>query len=183
MKIDTTKTPSLAFEGAIIESHDKSLGKIDPSKLELYLSPNQEEGGYIEGHKLLKELKDKPVLNATVLDYLWEHQDQIPKSWKEKTTNGKIQYIFFWGTIYRDSDGGFCVRYLFFGGGTWVRDYDWLNRHWGDDAPAVLLASSPKSLKSLKSLESLDSLSLEKRVEKMENWIDKWETYDSGWRK
>ena len=24
---------------------------------------------------------------------------------------------------------------------------------------------------------------LEKRVEKMENWIDKWETYDSGWRK
>ena len=82
MKIDTTKTPYIPYDSWTVEHHDTSLGKIDPTKISLWLHDKQKEG-YINGHELRKELP-KGVLNANVLDYLYEHQDLIPKEWEGK---------------------------------------------------------------------------------------------------
>ncbi|MFA4880707.1 MAG: hypothetical protein WC650_03740 [Candidatus Doudnabacteria bacterium] len=112
----------------------------DSANVKLYLSENQIDGKYVEGNKLREELADMPVLNANVLDYLLTHPHLIPEEWK-KDDNGNILYIFFWGTIYRYSDGDLCVRCLYFFGGEWSWRYRWLGRGWGDDHPAALLAS------------------------------------------
>ena len=74
-------------------------------RIELYLSEKQ-KGDYVEGEKLRKELANKPVLNANVLDYLLKNPHLIPEGWKGKA-------VFFWGTIYRHSYGSLCVRYLY----------------------------------------------------------------------
>lgn len=83
----------------------------------LYLSKNQQGGRVVKGNKLRKELADKPVLNASVLDYLLANPHLIPEEWKGKA-------VFFWGTIYRHSDGSLDVRYLDWGGGRWGWDWD-----------------------------------------------------------
>ena len=165
MKIDTSKKP-FSPNGWTIESHDTSLGKIDPTKISLWLHEKQ-KSGYIRGYDLEKELP-KEVLNATVLDWLLKNPKYIPEDWKGK-------YVFFWGTIYRNQDtSSLCVRYLCFNDGSWRRDYDWLGDDWSDRDPAALLASiSPKSsdfLKSdvLKPLE-LRLSSLEKDMEKIKS--------------
>lgn len=102
----------------------------NPDEVSLYLCDEQ-RGGTIEGNKLRKKLKGKPVLNACVLDYLLKHPDLIPDEWKGKA-------VFFWGTIYRDSGGDLYVRYLYWHGGKW----DWNNRWLGD----VFLDSNPAAL-------------------------------------
>ncbi len=118
-----------------VESHTKGGTLIwDPSKLKLHFSPNQQNGKVIEGHKLRKELENEPVLNANVLDYLLKHPELIPEDWEEK-------YIFFWGTIYRDSDGDLCVRCLDWDDGRWYWDCFWLGGDWGASFPAVVRAS------------------------------------------
>jgi hypothetical protein len=128
-------------KGWKIEEHKKS-GQLewDPAKVQLYLSPNQKDGKWIEGNKLRQELADKPVLNANVLDYLLAHPQLIPEEWKEDD-NGNIRYIFFWGTTYRDSAGDLCVRCLCFHVGQWHWGCHWLDYDWDDSYPAALLAS------------------------------------------
>lgn len=113
---------------------------LDGKKIEFFLSPNQAEGKSIKGDNLRKELEGKPVLNACVLDYLREHPELIPESWKVDE-KGRPRYIFFWGTIYRNSDGDLCVRCLCWFGDGWHWDYDWLDVGWLVDRPAAVLAS------------------------------------------
>lgn len=110
-------------------------GKIvfDPKKTLLFLSEKQKTD-FILGHDLRKELADKSVLGANVLDYLLAHTELIPEEWKGKS-------VFFWGTIYRGSDGGLCVRYLDRRGSRWDWRYRWLGHDFRSDGPAVLLAS------------------------------------------
>jgi hypothetical protein len=124
-----------------VEKHRKG-GQIifDLTKIELYLSKNQQNGKVINGSKLRKELENKPILNANILDYLLANPHLIPENWK-KDENGNTRYIFFWGTIYRGSDGYLCVRGLFWRGGGWRWRWDWLSRDWDDLRPAALLAS------------------------------------------
>jgi len=118
-----------------VEEHKKGgLFKWDPKQVQLHLSSGQQNGKYIEGNKLRKELADKPVLNANVLDYLLAHPHLIPEEWKGK-------YVFFWGTIYRDSGGYFYVRYLYWLGGAWSWSCCWLGGDWSGDSPAALRAS------------------------------------------
>lgn len=105
----------------------------DPAKIKLYLSVQQQNGRYIKGHQLRRELANKPTFNANVLDYLLAHSELIPEKWKNKR-------IHFWGTIYRDSYGGLCVRSLYFYGGRWYRSYSWLYDDWFGHEPAVFLA-------------------------------------------
>lgn len=121
-------------EDCTVEEHQKQ-GQFqwDPAKIQLFLSKKQQKG-YIEGHMLRKELKGKPILNANILDYLFSHPELIPEEWKEKN-------IFFWGTIYRDSDGDLYVRYLYWGGGKWCWDYGWLVIDLRVSSPAAVLAS------------------------------------------
>src|SRR3990167_3116638 len=118
MKIDTSKKPSIP-DGWTIESHDTSLGKIDPTKISLWLHEKQ-KSGYISGNDLEKELP-KEVLNATVLDWLLKNPKYIPEDWKGK-------YVFFWGTIYCSPDGRrYALCLCFSRGGLWDWRYYWLD--------------------------------------------------------
>lgn len=107
---------------------------LDMTKIRLHFSSKQQNGGYIEGNKLRKELASEPILNANVLDYLLAHPELIPEEWKGKC-------VFFWGTIYRGSGGVLAVRCLDFGGGAWDWDYYWLGFDFLGRSPAVVLAS------------------------------------------
>jgi hypothetical protein len=124
-----------------VEEHQKGGSfKWDPRQVQFYLSEPQGKEKSIEGNKLRKELEGKSVLNANVLDYLLAHPHLIPEDWKEDG-KGRTRYIFFWGTIYRDSDGGLCVRCLYWGGGRWRWSLRWLDYVWDVSYPAALRAS------------------------------------------
>lgn len=108
-----------------IEEHIKG-GQLEwnPDEVKLWLCDEQ-KGSSIEGNELRKLLKGKPVLNACVLEYLLANPHLIPKEWKDKK-------VFFWGTIYRDSDGNLYVRHLWWGGAGWFWSSTWLESHWWD---------------------------------------------------
>ena len=118
-------------DGWKVEEHIKG-GELvwNPDEVELYLCDKQ-KGGTIEGNELRKLLKDKPVLNACVLDYLLANPQLIPEEWKGKA-------VFFWGTIYRHSRGLLCVRFLYWYDGGWYWSHNWLGCSWVDDDPAAL---------------------------------------------
>ncbi|OHA58691.1 MAG: hypothetical protein A2571_02890 [Candidatus Vogelbacteria bacterium RIFOXYD1_FULL_44_32] len=127
-------------DGWKVEEHQRG-GQFewDASKVALYLDPSQ-QGGSIEGNKLRKKLKGKNVFNAVLLDYLLANPHLIPEEWK-KDENGNTRYIFFWGTVYRRSGGGLCVRCLSWFGGRWSWVCYWLDSGWLDRSPAVVSAS------------------------------------------
>ena len=123
-------------DGLTVEEHKKG-GQFqwDSAKVSLYLSKKQKGSKRINGHVLRQELEGQPVLNANVLDYLIVHPELIPDEWKGK-------YVFFWGTIYRDRDGGLYVRYLdWLGGGRWFWGYGWLDNGWRPGFLAMVRAS------------------------------------------
>ena len=131
--IDCDKDPVIP-EGMTIEKHIKGGQFVwDLSKIELYLSEKQ-KNGFIYGNDLYKELENKPILNACVLDYLLEHQELIPDAWKSK-------YVYFWGTIYRDSSGSLYVRCVYWSGGQWCVRYHYLGSSWRCSNPAAVSAS------------------------------------------
>ena len=109
---------------------------VDGKKVVLHLVKRQTRNGVIQGHELRKELENGKLvlLNANLLDYLLKHPELIPDAWK-----GKV--VFFWGTIYRYSDGRLSVRYLNWFGDEWYWDFDWLDSGWGSNYPAAVLAS------------------------------------------
>lgn len=128
--IDCDSTPFIP-KGWSVEEHKKGgLLKFDPAKIFLYLSKKQKKR-IIGGHDLRKELSGKPVMNANVLDYLLVHPELIPEEWKGKA-------IFFWGTIYRDSDDSLCVRYLNWSSSRWDWGYYWLDNDFYSKPPAAL---------------------------------------------
>ena len=106
----------------------------------LDLSPNQQNGKTIKGHKLRKELKNKQVLNACIMDALRANPQLIPEDWKQDE-QGRTRYIYFWGTIFRGADGDLYVEYLCWRGGQWYWNYDWLVYDWDDQYPAASLAN------------------------------------------
>jgi hypothetical protein len=124
-----------------VEKHQQGGSfKWDPAQVQFHLSPNQQNGKVIEGNKLRKELEGKSVFNANLLDYLLAHPNLIPEEWKQDE-QGRTRYIFFWGTIYRYSDGNLCVRYLYWHVGRWQWGCSWLDDGWDDQRPAALRAS------------------------------------------
>lgn len=124
-----------------VEEHKKG-GKLefDPSKVELYLSSGQRGEKTIEGHKLRKELEGKQVMNACVLDHLLANTNLIPENWKQDK-QVRTNFIYFWGTVYRDSVHNLYVRFLYFNGGKWSWDCYWLDCQWGAQDPAAVSAS------------------------------------------
>lgn len=122
------------FEVVRLEKRVDGQLYIDGKKILLYLSKKQMNGKTIVGNDLREEVSGKQVLNAIILDYLLAHPELIPEEWKGKA-------IFFWGTIYRDSGGGLCVRCLYWDGGQWDWGSRWLGRGFGGYNPAALLAS------------------------------------------
>lgn len=140
--IDCSKKPYIP-NGWTVEEHRKGPKKFvwDASKVSLYLSEKQ-KSGLIKGNELRKELANKPVLNANVLDYLLAHPELIPEEWKGK-------YIFFWGTIYLGSDGFLRVRCLSWGDDRWYWVGHWLEDGWDDDYPTAVSAGAPQTLEPL----------------------------------
>lgn len=133
--IDCNAAPFVS-DGWSVEEHRKG-GQLtlDMGRIRLHLSENQKGDKYVGGQELRRELKDQPVLNANVLYYLLvAHPHLIPEDWKGKN-------VFFWGTIYRDSDARLCVRYLCWRGGEWRRCSHWLAYQWGVQSPAAVSAS------------------------------------------
>jgi hypothetical protein len=133
--IDLDANPVIP-NGLTVEGHQKGgQFKWDAAKVALFLSKEQQNGKRIEGKKLRTELAERPVFNANLLDYLLKHPHLIPEEWKGK-------YIFFWGTIYRNSSGSLGVRCLYWHGGSWHwHDSYWLDSDWYGDYPAALRAS------------------------------------------
>lgn len=147
--IDLDANPSLPFNGATIEKHKKG-GKvtiekradglyIDGHKVVLHLSERQVNGKTIQGHELRRELDGKPVLNAGVLDFLMANQSFVPDEMK-KDAKGNTVYTFFWGTIYRSSDGYLVVRFCYWHVGRLKQYYSWLGFKWKFHSPAACLA-------------------------------------------
>lgn len=99
----------------------------------LHLEPEQEKGELLSGEVLFERLKDK-AYNTKVLDYLLEHQEEIPEEWK-----GKL--VYFWGTKYEDSDGYLHVHCLFWGGDRWNWRCIWLGNDFSGSNPAAIPAS------------------------------------------
>ena len=139
--IDLDAPPLIPYDGWSVEEH-KPGGqfKWDPTKINLYLSPNQQGGKSIEGHKLRAELVNQPVMNANLLDYLLAHPHLIPEDWK-RDAEGNTRFVHFWGTIYRNSGRDLCVRYLFWDGGRWQAGCNWLGSGWPVRYPAARLAN------------------------------------------
>lgn len=157
--IDCDATPVLPYSSWTVEDHQKG-GRLkwNPKKVKLWLS-DQQKNGYVTGNVLRKEVPNP--LNANVLEYLFIHQELIPEEWEGK-------YVFFWGTIFRDSHGRLCVRYLYWDDGAWRRDYRWLVLDWDVLRPAASLASKSSESKT-SALGSSDFDSLESRVAQLEN--------------
>lgn len=161
--IDTNKDPVIPYEDWTVEEHIKN-GKIEwnPKKVSLYISEKQ-KSGYINGNELRKEIKNP--LNANVLDYLLNNPHLIPEEWKQDE-QGQTRYIFFWGTIYRDSDDDLYVRCLYWRVGHWQAGYYWLGIQWDVQNPALLLASSSSQSSSPSDLDTLSS-----RVQNIEQFM------------
>lgn len=131
--------PSALFED--VEHHEKGPADFewDPAKARLHLSKNQKGQNTIEGNNLRKELASESPFNANLLDYLLKNPHLIPEEWK-KDEAGNTRYTYFWGTIYRDSDGRLCVRCLCWSGTEWDWDCRWLGFRWRSLSPAACLA-------------------------------------------
>ena len=132
--VDLFSTPSIP-SGLAIESHQPGPAdwEWDATKVALYLDDGQKAGGAIKGDKLQKKLEGKATYNACLLDFFISNPQLIPDSWK-----GKI--VFFWGTIYCDSDGDLCVRDLYWGDGAWRTGSSYLDYGWDSDFPALVSA-------------------------------------------
>jgi len=147
--IDHSKTPKFPFNGASVEEHrGTGVSKLerrgddlylDGKKILLHLEKSQKDDS-IQGHKLREKLAKQTVLDANILDYLVEHPELIPDTWKQDE-EGRTRYVFFWGTVFRHADGNLCVRCLCWGDGGWQVDYGWLVSDWFVSYPAALLAS------------------------------------------
>lgn len=163
--------PTIPHDEWTIES-DIGQKSVDFSKLALHLEPEQEAGKYIRGNELRKRLEGKPVMSAAVLDYLIKHPEKTPESWK-KNKDGKTNYIFFWGTIYRCSGGYLYVRCWYFFDGRWYSDYHWLDAVWSDQHPSAVAASTSGS-ETQPSSEPLDLglrvTVLEEQVSALAQW-------------
>ncbi|MFH1170224.1 MAG: hypothetical protein V1704_01550 [Candidatus Vogelbacteria bacterium] len=131
--IDCDADPFLP-EGWKVEEHKKGgIIKWTESLITLYLADGQKCDKWMKGDVLREVFKGQKVLNANVLDFLLKHPELIPEEWKCKT-------VFFWGTIYRDSVGRLCVRFLCWSGDRWDWRYRWLVYDWDGSNPAAVLA-------------------------------------------
>jgi hypothetical protein len=117
--------------GWSIETH-KTYGAVPwrPATADLWLGPVQ-RARPVKGNILCKRLEALPVLNATFLDYLFEHPELIPETWEGL-------YVFFWGTIYRRHTG-LAVRGLYLKDGILNIGSRLLKLRWSLYNPAAVL--------------------------------------------
>lgn len=130
--IDLDADPFVPHESWKVEEHRKG-GQFrwESTKVRLHWSRNQTSMSSIEGNELRVEIRGQSVYNANLLDYLLKNNHLIPEECEDKR-------VFFWGTIYRNSDVRLCVRCLCSDGDRWYSFYRSLNAPWDDDHPAAM---------------------------------------------
>ncbi len=136
--VDLDAKPLIPFSDWRVEEH-KPGGKFkwNPDQVVFHLSPSQQDGKTIQGEKLLAEVATLSPYNANLLDYLLDRPHLIPESWKQDE-KGQTRFIYFWGTIYRDSGGNLFVRCPHWHGGRWQAGYGWLGVGWDGRRPAAV---------------------------------------------
>lgn len=162
MKTSSTKFLESILPGWTIES-DNDNADWKNATLKSYLKGED----YVDGNTVSTRFGKDVPLNIEAFQYLWEHQDEIPESWKEKI-NGNTTLIFFDGTIVRDPDDFRYSLYLYWSVGRWRWFCRWLGDVRRASFPSAVVASSqePKTLPS-------DSLALEARVRALEEWRER----------
>lgn len=158
MRADLNADPTLPFAGAMFDGTNGSKhakqGEMEleyrPDEDELYvngrrlvpfLSDKQIGGKVVRGYGLQAEAETNNPTNATLADVLYEHQEFIPKKFRDREW-------FFWATVFRDPDGGLCVRCLFWDVALWLRSCRWLSNVWGERLPSASLASESSKLET-----------------------------------
>jgi hypothetical protein len=118
--IDCNMTPIVPSNCVVLPEEEqlpnriKGLYKLDMTKVKLRLVKGQPYRS-LEGHKLRKLLEKEAVLPANVLDFLLKKENWhlIPEEWKDKS-------VYFWGTIYRDTqDNALIIREIGWNGDEW----------------------------------------------------------------
>jgi hypothetical protein len=154
-KFNDTGIPSIPYDGWKVEYHNKGR-KIDLKNLEVHFEPEQEKG-YLKGEVLAERMKEKG-LNVNVLEYLLKNPEYIPEDWK------KYYAIFFWGTIYRSSDGSLCVRCLVWDGGHWGQGDRLLDSGFVAGLPSAVAASTLESDPNTSELRNSDLCTAIKKI-------------------
>jgi hypothetical protein len=130
---------------SIEEQDERAIALTEINLTEVMFDSTLEKGEKsIKGEDKLKRLKEKTNrirLDAGIFKTLWENQILIPEKWKEQT-NGNTTFIFFDGTVLRNSNGDRYVLYLYWSDGEWDWDDDWLEDGWRAHDPSAVLASS-----------------------------------------
>lgn len=138
--IDCDATPYIPEAWKVEEHRKGGEMEFDPMKVVFHLDEDQKNGRTIVGNELRKRLAGKSVMNACVLDHLLANTNLIPEAWKANE-DGSTRYIYFWGTVYRDSVGNLFVRYLYWHDGRWRWDCFWLGGEFSEQSPAAVSAS------------------------------------------
>lgn len=107
--INCVAGPRLNFcglKGLRVHRHNNVGGsqfRFDPMRIKLvnYLDVPNRHGS--SGLDFAKALKDQPVLNANVLDWLLKHPEAIPEGWR-----GKV--VHFMGSVLKDAEDDDNVR-------------------------------------------------------------------------
>lgn len=127
----------------IAEEDEISLALAEVNLDEVHFDDMLESGeNSIKGEAKLERLKavGHIRLDAKIFQTLWENQQLIPESWKEKI-NGNTRYSFFDGTILLNPGGRLIVLCLYWDGGRWHWYYHWLDSDWYVNDPSAVLAS------------------------------------------
>jgi len=128
---------------SIAEEDERSLALAEINLDEVCFESMLNEGETsVKGEAKLERLKaaGHTRLDAKIFQTLWEDQQLIPESWKEKI-DGKTRYIFFDGTILLRPGGRRCILCLYWSGGWWSWDSYWLGDGWDANDPSAVLAS------------------------------------------
>ncbi len=127
--IDTDVAPFVPFGWSIAEHRTGGLLRWDVDDVALWLS-EQQHAGPVSGQAVQAQLREQPVLNAAVLDYLFDRPELIPPAWEDR-------FVFFWGTIYR-SRTGLNVRALILKDGLLNCCARRIDQTWGPVTPAAI---------------------------------------------
>lgn len=128
--IDTAQDPIVPFGWSIEAHRPLGLMRWHADDVALWLADEQRGGARASGAALHRALKDMLALNATVLDYLFDHPALIPPAWEDR-------FVFFWGTIYRRRSG-LAVRGLVLKDGILNCCARRLDQAWSPVTPAAI---------------------------------------------
>lgn len=93
-------------------------GVTKPGDLKLVTFLNYGEQS-VTGTELEQRASELGVLGQHTAEWLLDHQYEIPAEWRR-------YYLVFLDSVWQSSDGNRYVPCLYWGGGRWYLDFDWL---------------------------------------------------------